>query len=313
MKNLIMDKKEEHMLRFYLIFSIYITLGTFLSAQENVSKEKNIDSIDSDSVVIDKGNYPGKPLIMSLILPGTGQYYNKSPMWKTLSFMGVEITSLLLWKEFNNRAKTLKDDYEEYADEHWSLNNWITNRFNPTSIQHESISWTSFPALNSLKGTHHLNISISGDLANDLNLTYTSSDSLEIHPDWVESGDIQVSKDRHFYENIGKYDQFLGGWSDANSDWYWEEKNVGDSTEIIIKTPLKADYIEQRYRSNQMLNIAKYSVTVIMFNHVFSGIESVWSNQKKARSNNEIDTDLSLIYNPTNRSGIGGLSFTITF
>ena len=50
-----------------------------------------------------------------------------------------------------------------------------------------------------------------------------------------------------------------------------------------------------------------------MFNHVFSGIESVWSNQKKARSNNEIDTDVSLIYNPTNRTGIGGLSFTITF
>ena len=31
-------------------------------------------------------NYPGKPLIMSLILPGSGQYYNKAPLWKTLSF-----------------------------------------------------------------------------------------------------------------------------------------------------------------------------------------------------------------------------------
>ncbi len=308
-----MEKKEEHMLRFYLIFNTIIILGNFLSAQDNKLEEKIIDSTDSISVVIDKSNYPGKPLIMSLILPGTGQYYNKSPMWKTLSFMGVEITSWLLWKSFNDRAENLKDDYEEYADNHWTLNNWINNRFNPTSIQHESISWTNFPALNKLTGTHHLNISITGDLANDLNLTYVSSDSLEIHPDWVESGDIQVSRDRHFYENIGKYDQFLGGWSDANSDWYWEEKDVGDSTEIIIKTPLKADYIEQRYQSNQMLNMAKYSITVIMFNHVFSGIESVWSNQKNARSNNEIDTDLSLIYNPINSSGVGGLSFTIRF
>ena len=301
------------MLRFYLIFNIFIILGNFSFAQENELSVKNIELTDSNSVVIKKNNYPGKPLIMSLILPGTGQYYNKSPMWKTLSFMGVEITSLMLWKSFNDRAETLKDDYEEYADNHWSLNNWINNRFNPTLVQYESLSWTNFPALNKLTGTHHLNISITGDLANDLNLTYVSSDSLEIHPDWVESGDIQVSRDRHFYENIGKYDQFLGGWSDANSDWYWEEKDVGDSTEIIIKTPLKADYIEQRYRSNQMLNMAKYCITVIMFNHVFSGIESVWSNQKKARSNNEIDTDLSLIYDPNNRTGIGGLSFTITF
>ncbi|MFL3009207.1 MAG: DUF5683 domain-containing protein [Candidatus Neomarinimicrobiota bacterium] len=301
------------MLRFYLIFNIFIILGNFLFAQENETSAKNIELTDSNSVVIKNNNYPGKPLIMSLILPGSGQYYNKSPMWKTLSFMGVEITSLILWKSFNDRAETLKDDYEEYADNHWSLNNWINNRFNPTLVQYESLSWTNFPALNKLTGTHHLNISITGDLANDLNLTYVSSDSLEIHPDWLESGDIQVSRDRHFYENIGKYDQFLGGWSDANSEWYWEEKDVGDSTEIIIKTPLKADYIEQRYRSNQMLNMAKYCITVIMFNHVFSGIESVWSNQRKARSNNEIDTDLSLIYNPTNRTGIGGLSFTITF
>ena len=219
------------MLRFYLIFNTFIILGNFLSAQEIKSEEKIIDSTDSISVLIDKINYPGKPLIMSLILPGAGQYYNKSPMWKTLSFMGVEITSLILWKSFKDRAETLKDDYEEYADNHWSLNNWINNRFNPTLVQHESISWTNFPALNKLTGTHHLNISITGDLANDLNLTYVSSDSLEIHPDWVESGDIQVSRDRHFYENIGKYDQFLGGWSDANSEWYWEEKDlivVGD-------------------------------------------------------------------------------------
>ena len=263
-----------------------IILGNFSFAQENELSVKNIELTDSNSVVIKK-NYPGKPLIMSLILPGTGQYYNKSPMWKTLSFMGVEITSWLLWKSFNDRAENLKDDYEEYADNHWSLNNWINNRFNPTLVQHKSLSWTNFPALNKLTGTHHLNISITGDLANDLNLTYVSSDSLEIHPDWVESGDIQVSRDRHFYENIGKYDQFLGGWSDANSEWYWEEKDVGDSTEIIIKTPLKADFIEQRYLSNQMLNMAKYSITVIMFNHVFSGIESVWSNQKNARSNND--------------------------
>lgn len=301
------------MLRFYLIFNTFIILSNFLFAQENELELENIQSTDSSSVVFKKNNYPGKPLIMSLIIPGTGQYYNKSPMWKTLSFMGVEITSLILWKSFNDRAETLKDDYERFADDHWSLNNWINNRFNPTLVQNKSVSWTNFPALNKLTGTHHLNISISGDLANDLNLTYVSSDSLEIHPDWVESGDIQVSRDRHFYENIGKYDQFLGGWSDASSEWYWEEKDVGDSTEIIIKTPLKADYIEQRYLSNQMLNMAKYSITVIMFNHVFSGIESVWSNQKKARSNNEIDTDLSLIYSSNNRSGIGGLNFTIRF
>ena len=59
---------------------------------------------------------------------------------------------------------------------------------------------------------------------------------------------------RHFYENIGKYDQFVGGWVDARDSWYQEEKNVGDSTEIVIKTPFKQTYIDDRFDANQMLD-----------------------------------------------------------
>ena len=50
----------------------------------------------------------------------------------------------------------------------------------------------------------------------------------------------------------------------------------------MIKTPYKQSYIDERYISNQMLDYAKYSITVLMFNHVISGIESVWYSQKKA-------------------------------
>ena len=40
------------------------------------------------------------------------------------------------------------------------------------------------------------------------------SDSLEKHPEWFYSVDISEVRDEHFYENIGKYDQFVGGWQD---------------------------------------------------------------------------------------------------
>ncbi len=86
----------------------------------------------------------------------------------------------------------------------------------------------------------------------------------------------------NFYENIGKYDQFVGGWSDARTDWYYEEKDVGDSIEIIIKTPKKQFYLDQRYDSNQWLSIAKFSVSAMMLNHVFSGLEAVLSKRKKS-------------------------------
>ena len=52
--------------------------------QKNNDQEQET-STDSTSIVIvnDEVNYPGKPLIMSLVLPGAGQFYNKSPFWKT--------------------------------------------------------------------------------------------------------------------------------------------------------------------------------------------------------------------------------------
>ena len=68
-----------------------------------------------------------------------------------------------------------------------------------------------------------------------------------------------------------------------------------------------------------MLSAVKYSITVLMFNHVISGIESVWTNQRKAsdeqkqEKTSSIDTKLSLVYNPSNPGGIGGLRFALYF
>ena len=309
-----MVTKEELILRYYLISSIFIILFDPINAQDSNK------SPDTTSVVVleeSQVNYPGKPLIMSLILPGAGQYYNKSPFWKTASFLGVELGSILAWRYYQNKAEELRDDYQAFADMNWSMENWVYNRLNQQSIApSDGIAWTNFPALRTLIGTHDLKLIITGDLANELNLTRVSSDSLETHPEWWYSGDVIVVKDRHFYENIGKYDQFVGGWNDAKEEWYWEEKDVGDSIEIVIKTPMKQDYIDQRYNSNQMLSAAKYSITVLMFNHVISGIESVWTNQKNARSKNKeasIKPKFDLVYNPNNPSAIGGVRLSVFF
>jgi len=304
-----MVRREEHMLKFYLIFSIYFLINV-LQGNDSMFYNTKMDSAIANEL---DENYPGKPLIMSLILPGSGQFYNKAPLWKTLSFFGVELGALLMWRNSINTANRIKKEYQEFADVNWDVDTWVYNRFNPTTIQNEEMSWTNFAALNKLTGTHHINLILSGALANELNLNEVSSDSLEMNPDWIGTDEIQVVRDRHFYENIGKYDQFLGGWSDAREAWYWEEKDVGDSIEVIIKTPKKKSYIDQRYESNQKLSLAKYSITVLMFNHVISGIESVWHNQRKARNKKNSNTKLSLIYNPYNSYGVGGLSLHLNF
>ena len=319
MRQLNTEKMVEHMLKFFLIFNLFFMFVDQVLGQKNNDQEQETPT-DSTSIVIvnDEVNYPGKPLIMSLVLPGAGQFYNESPFWKTASFLGVEIVSVLAYNYYQKEAERRKDAYQEFADQNWTLNNWVTNRFTPPTHMHESQGWNNFEALTKLTGTHDMRLIISGDLANELNITRVSSDSLDAHPEWFYSGDIMVVRDRHFYENIGKYDQFVGGWEDAATAWYWEEKDVGDSTEIVIKTPMKQDFIDQRFESNRMLSAAKYSITVLMFNHVLSGIESVWTNQKKANANkmqqsSKRRSNIGLVYNPSAKFGVGGLRLSVYF
>jgi hypothetical protein len=185
--------------------------------------------------------------------------------------------------------------------------------------------WSNFESLKHLTGTHDLTIYLIGSLANQYG-SYVSSDYLEFEQQYrsetdpiiidFDSDSMFVVRDRHFYENIGKYDQFVGGWADADTAWFWEEKNVGDGTETVIKTPRKEIYLDQRLESNTMLNYAKFTISALLFNHVISGLEAVWTNQRNAKdklNSNNIDTNVSLIYSPLNRSNIGGVSLTINF
>ena len=170
--------KGGHILRSYLIFSTYLTLFcASINAQDSTLIK------DTASVVIlekEQVNYPGRPLIMSLILPGAGQYYNNSPFWKTATFLGIELGSILAWRYYEDEAEKLKDDYQAFADLNWTMDNWVYNRFNSPPPSSNGIAWTNFPALRNLTGTHDLKLIITGDLANDLNITRVSSDSLAV-------------------------------------------------------------------------------------------------------------------------------------
>ena len=80
MKQLSTEKMVEHMLKFFLIFNLSFMFIDPVLGQIRNDQEKKIPA-DSTKVVVfnEEVNYPGKPLIMSLILPGAGQFYNKSP------------------------------------------------------------------------------------------------------------------------------------------------------------------------------------------------------------------------------------------
>ena len=269
-----------------------------LNTTEFILSDTTEDTINDSVTLV---NYPAKPMLYSLILPGLGQYKNGDPLWKSAIFIGVEAASIVGMLQWNKQAEDIRKQYELFGDNHWSIINWVENTLlNPVTglIQYEDFK---------LDGTHKLELHLSGSLAEAFG-EFVSSDSLVTHPEWIYSDELSIFQDQHFYENIGKYDQFVGGWDDA-FEWYIVEKTVEDTIEIILMTPYKNDYNNERDKSNQYLKLANYAVSAIMFNHVISGIEAVLTNQRKARSKAEQSkTDVGLYYDPRNKYGIGGIS-----
>ena len=308
-----MVRNTEHILGSYLIsrFILFLSLSMVLFAQ------------DSTKLVVEKDStfYPGKPLLLSLVVPGLGQVYNKEPIWKPGIFIATEIVSITSIMYANKKADEIRMDYQKFADENWNVKDWWNfTQSGPEVIENNGLYFTDnkLKAMRDYVGTHHLTIHLKGDLVNLFNTEFLTSDSLSILSGYLDSDDLSMVKDRHYYENIGKYDQFVGGWSDVSTSWYWEEKDVGDSTEIVIKTPMKQSYLDDRYKSNQWLSFAKFSISAMMFNHVISGLEAVWANrsiknEKSGEDAKKVDLDLGLLFNPSNSYGVGGLSFRVNF
>ena len=308
-----MVKNTEHILGSYLISRsiLFLSLSMVLFAQ------------DSTKLVVEKDStfYPGKPLLLSLVVPGLGQVYNKEPLWKPGVFIATEIVSITSIMYANKKADEIRMDYQKFADENWNVKDWWNfTQSGPEVIENNGLYFTDnkLKAMRDYAGTHHLTIHLKGDLVNLFNTEFLTSDSLSILSGYLDSDDLSMVKDRHYYENIGKYDQFVGGWSDVSISWYWEEKDVGDSTEIVIKTPMKQSYLDDRYKSNQWLSFAKFSISAMMFNHVISGLEAVWANrsiknEKSREDAKKVDLDLGLLFNPSNSYGVGGLSFRVNF
>ena len=261
-----------------------------------------------DSLVV----YPARPMLYSLILPGAGQWYNKSPAWKIGLFAGIEAASIFSGLQWQKKAEDIRLQYEIFADQNWDLETWVFNTLNTPIGNYADVH---------INGTHKLILVLSGSLAEQYG-NYVSSDSLENNAHWVYTGEVNVLRDRDFYENIGKYDQFVGGWTDCYDpsdiqytfpQWFEVEKDVGDSTEIIISTPNKEDYVDQRARSNDYLNIAKFAVSAVMFNHVISALEAVWSTQIRNRSKKEqkVQTNVGLLYDQHAKYGVGGIAVSL--
>ena len=77
-------------------------------------------------VLFQKGpKSPGRALLFSVLIPGTGEIYAKS-YWRGGLFLALETTIWVMYSRFVQEGNDIEAEFEAYADEHWNRENYET-------------------------------------------------------------------------------------------------------------------------------------------------------------------------------------------
>lgn len=134
-----------------------------------------------------KSKSPGKGFILSLLLPGAGEFYADSKI-KAGIFFGLEALFWTGYLSYHNKAENKEDEYIDFANLHWREDAYKDSIL---TIYGWDLDDSTIPTGTTLRSD------------------YDSVVIIEHLPD---------SKTQQYYEMIGKYDQFRYGWDDFKRD-----------------------------------------------------------------------------------------------
>ncbi len=250
------------------LFVLGFFLTGLLLADDNAdifgNKEKSDDASDIISVKYEKKSV-AKALLLSSIFPGAGQFYTDKSNYFSYVYAALEIGFLGGYLIYDKKGRDAEDKYKSYA-----LINY--NRDYQTWAQTE----------------------LSRDDPNAIPF-YTIPGPDEDSPHFrLDPGDTQ-----HFFEDIGKYDKYIFGWT----DWYetyagtdstdaanirWEWSNGGTEGVVLIgnyplgsenadkpsKSALRQEYIKMRKDAETHYDKAETFTFLLIFNHLISAIDA---------------------------------------
>ncbi len=126
-----------------------------------------------------KGKSLKKAFVLSLLVPGSGEFYAGSKI-KAAVFLGIDVTLWALYFNYHGKGKDKESEYRSYADLSWSPDGYAQYLIDSLNIDDDRKPYWN--GKDSVYLSHHL-------------------------PD---------SKTGQYYEMIGKYEQFRWGWLDYN-------------------------------------------------------------------------------------------------
>lgn len=227
------------------------------------------DSARTKKMVVKKARY--SPLVAglySVVLPGAGQFYTKS-YWQSTAFFGAEVLAWVVYATYEKKGDRQTNDFQQYADEHWSAAqyaDWINLNFSKTIYVNPDQSLKSWDRVH----WDELNTA-EEQIASDQSIQPTGF-----------THKLAPHGDQQYYEMIGKYSQFGGGWDDAaifQAGGYTKADILANKGAGNV-SPRFLAYSDMRGKANSYYNIATTVSYVIVANHVFSALEAALNASK---------------------------------
>jgi hypothetical protein len=222
------------------------------------------------------------PVLYSALVPGLGEL-TMGYTFRGIALMAVEVAAWSGYIVNHTDGLDARDEYEAFADQYWSEQRFIDENLCPT-----------LPSTGrTLEMVEECGQAASGSGG-----------------DWWLGYIPYVSKEddkQHYYENLGKYDWFVYGWS----DW---DPNQPDPPQP--NSALREQYRAIRAESNEALDDANAFVWVSLAARVFSLAETaiIVHNRREDfdQASNHTDMPVSLRARPRGWGG-GELALEVRF
>jgi len=255
------------------------------------------NAVATDSFEFDYEKSPGRAFLLSAIVPGAGELY-AGAKWRALAFASVEVFSWIMYFNRKNKGEELEQDYMDYADEYWKLSQLYQN-----GLEYPMVGLTRQQGENF--GSHSIYLEYNG-MEYEGNTEYLDT-ALVGWESYILSGAMQPVRTRDYYENIGKYDQFAGGWDD-----FTDFNSPSDS--VVFMSDLRDSYLTQRKESNDALKMATNFATVIMFNHLISAFHAqIAAKNYTSDEADKVSWHVGLITDVRYKNPFRGVSLSVAF
>lgn len=194
-----------------------------------------------------------KGIIFSVLLPGAGEFYAKSYL-KSAIFLALEAASWIYYASYQSKGNTQTDKFQSYADKYWDVREyarWL--KAGPKFTNTSSIN-PDEPNLEVLR--QEINA------CESVNFSHT----------------LPSYKTQQYYELIGKYQNFQGGWTNLNPDFY--SNSYSETSPFYweyYRDPVFVNYSYDRQKANDYFNYSKTGIYAAILNHFLSAADAAWS------------------------------------